>query len=89
MLLLVLCCGDPATCVVDPGLNQRDPRWVGAWWLGFVICACCSIVWAIPMSMFPAKTLNSSAPEEDGKGRHDKEENQNTKENLKGDSSLE
>ena len=40
----------------DPGdLSQKDPRWVGAWWLGFVICAGCSMVWAFPMLLFPAK----------------------------------
>ena len=45
-----------AFSLVDPGdLSQKDPRWVGAWWLGFVICAGCSVAWAFPMLLFPAK----------------------------------
>ena len=28
---------------------------MGAWWLGFVICAGCSLVWALPMLLFPPK----------------------------------
>ncbi len=32
---------------------MRDPQWVGAWWLGFVICSIGSIIWAVPMLLFP------------------------------------
>lgn len=39
--------------LTDPGISRKDPRWVGAWWLGFLICAGCSIVWAPIMAFFP------------------------------------
>lgn len=37
----------------NPDISPTDPRWIGAWWLGFVICAIASIVWALPMLLFP------------------------------------
>ena len=39
----------------DPGFGPKDPRWVGAWWLGFVICGLCTLVLAPPMAFFPPK----------------------------------
>ena len=39
--------------ISETDLTPRDPRWVGAWWLGFIICAGCAIVWAVPLAFFP------------------------------------
>ena len=39
----------------DPGFGPKDPRWVGAWWLGFVICGLCTLTLAPPMALFPPK----------------------------------
>jgi len=44
----------------DPGFDQSDPRWVGAWWLGFVICAAGSVIWALPMACFPPVLKDAS-----------------------------
>jgi len=58
---------------------------VGAWWLGFVICAVCSVVWAVPMSMFPSKTLDDTAAVDDGKSLAEQTEKQKLAEDFKGD----
>jgi len=36
-----------------PNIDQTDPRWVGAWWLGFVILGCILGVLGFIMFMFP------------------------------------
>ena len=43
----------------DPGLDQKDPQWIGAWWIGYVVCAACSIAWVIPIILFPPVIRNS------------------------------
>ncbi|CAB3400976.1 unnamed protein product [Caenorhabditis bovis] len=40
----------------DMGIeNQNDPRWIGAWWLGFLVCGVFSLFTALPLTMFPQK----------------------------------
>ncbi|XP_054164675.1 solute carrier organic anion transporter family member 74D-like, partial [Oppia nitens] len=40
---------------VDPGITDlRDPRWVGAWWLGFAIIGVCLYLSCLPMLFFPS-----------------------------------
>ncbi|XP_038052043.1 solute carrier organic anion transporter family member 5A1-like [Patiria miniata] len=36
-------------------LTVNDPEWLGAWWLGFFICAATIAVTAIPVYAFPAR----------------------------------
>ena len=36
-----------------PDLTQNDPRWIGAWWLGFPVCSLLIVVFAIPMFFYP------------------------------------
>ncbi|XP_072046314.1 solute carrier organic anion transporter family member 2A1-like [Amphiura filiformis] len=36
-----------------PNIPQNDTRWVGAWWLGFVINGILLLVFTIPMFFFP------------------------------------
>ena len=43
---------------VDPaykpaGLDDRSPGWVGAWWIGFVLCGFLALIAGIPLMMFP------------------------------------
>jgi hypothetical protein len=34
-------------------MSPRDPRWIGAWWLGFVVFGIISIFLAAPLPFFP------------------------------------
>ena len=36
------------------GLNEDNPLWVGAWWMGFVIVGCIVLCVAPLMTLFPA-----------------------------------
>ena len=53
------------TVYVDPWkdttLEESDPGWVGAWWLGFILCGVISILISILFFMFPEKYPNSDA----------------------------
>ncbi|XP_054164679.1 solute carrier organic anion transporter family member 2A1-like [Oppia nitens] len=41
--------------LIDPGIKDlKDPRWVGAWWIGFLVLAIALIITSIPMFLFPA-----------------------------------
>ncbi len=45
---------------VDPGnapdgLKEGDPRWLGAWWVGFVIIAALLMCFAPWLTLFPAR----------------------------------
>ncbi|XP_064596641.1 solute carrier organic anion transporter family member 3A1-like [Liolophura sinensis] len=39
----------------DVPFSRSDPRWVGAWWLGFVIFGSAAILLSGPLFMFPRK----------------------------------
>ena len=47
------------TIYVDPWkettLEESDPGWVGAWWIGYVICGIISILISVLFFMFPEK----------------------------------
>ena len=34
-------------------ITAKHPRWIGAWWLGFVICSVINFMLFIPMMMLP------------------------------------
>ncbi|KAG1686291.1 Solute carrier organic anion transporter family member 1A4 [Nymphon striatum] len=39
--------------IVDPGFDESDPRWIGAWWIGFVVIGIQCILVGILMGIFP------------------------------------
>ncbi len=47
---------------VDPGvdtqLKEVDPGWVGAWWIGFILCGVASLIAAVPFFFFPRHLPN-------------------------------
>ncbi|XP_017774169.1 PREDICTED: solute carrier organic anion transporter family member 5A1-like [Nicrophorus vespilloides] len=45
---------------LTPTITNRDPRWLGAWWLGWIILAGCLFVFASLLALFP-KTLPRAA----------------------------
>ncbi|CAG2100161.1 unnamed protein product [Medioppia subpectinata] len=45
-----------SACLLDPGISdKRDPRWVGAWWIGFVILGTLIFTFSLPLFLFPAE----------------------------------
>ncbi|XP_063868485.1 solute carrier organic anion transporter family member 74D-like [Scylla paramamosain] len=39
----------------EPNISKKDPRWLGAWWLGLVFLGAALVVSAIPLFFFPRK----------------------------------
>jgi len=45
----------------DTTLEESDPGWVGAWWLGFILCGVISILISILFFMFPEKYADTDS----------------------------
>ncbi|XP_054922554.1 solute carrier organic anion transporter family member 74D-like isoform X2 [Dermacentor andersoni] len=52
---------------VDPGIMKRDPRWIGAWWLGYAFIGVLVIVFSLPMLLFPRKLWRTRMADSDHK----------------------
>ena len=44
---------DRAAAENIPNIPAYDPRWIGAWWLGFIVCGILLIIFAIPFFLYP------------------------------------
>ncbi|TRY69950.1 hypothetical protein TCAL_04473 [Tigriopus californicus] len=55
---------------VDPGYDETDPRWVGAWWLGYPIIGALILVFAFPLAFFPQR-LPKEGTDADRKEKED------------------
>ncbi|XP_060069119.1 solute carrier organic anion transporter family member 2A1-like [Ylistrum balloti] len=51
----------------DVNISPRDPRWVGAWWLGFLLFGFLAILAGIPVFCFPRRFKPKPADHSDGK----------------------
>ncbi|XP_054158014.1 solute carrier organic anion transporter family member 74D-like [Oppia nitens] len=45
----------------DPHIKRNDPRWVGAWWLGFLVLGIAISIFSLPMFIFPKRFKNSKS----------------------------
>lgn len=47
---------------VDPGITNKDPRWIGAWWMGFMGLGISILIFTIPLFMFPKRFRDAKEP---------------------------
>ncbi|XP_003738189.1 solute carrier organic anion transporter family member 2A1 [Galendromus occidentalis] len=45
---------------VEGGLTPKDPNWIGAWWVGYIIIGAGLLLMAFPTLMFPKKIRQKS-----------------------------
>ncbi|XP_021044523.1 solute carrier organic anion transporter family member 1A4-like [Mus pahari] len=57
----------------DLTITPTDTRWVGAWWIGFLVCAGVNILASIPFFFFP-KTLPKEGLQDNGHGTENAKE---------------
>ncbi|CAG2109758.1 unnamed protein product, partial [Medioppia subpectinata] len=58
----------------NPGIPRTDPRFIGAWWLGFIIIGTMLVIASLPMLLFPKQLTNASV-----KARHLKDNSKGLK----------
>ncbi|KAM7308331.1 solute carrier organic anion transporter family member 74D [Ixodes scapularis] len=37
----------------EPDIDPADPRWIGCWWLGYLVCGCVMALASLPVLLFP------------------------------------
>lgn len=45
---------------VSPGITAKDPRWIGAWWIGYLVIGFGLFLSALPMLFFPKKIRSAA-----------------------------
>ena len=55
---------------VETQLTEADPGWVGAWWIGFLVCGAVSLLCSIPFFFFPKYLSNYNEVVEARKSEH-------------------
>ncbi|GIY61148.1 solute carrier organic anion transporter family member, partial [Caerostris extrusa] len=61
-LLCSLCLNFYEDPFFDPGYGTKDPRWIGAWWLGFIILGVAIFIFSVPMILFPKRFPGKKLP---------------------------
>ncbi|XP_035208493.1 solute carrier organic anion transporter family member 74D-like [Stegodyphus dumicola] len=46
---------------IDPGFDNRDSRWIGAWWTGFLFLAVSLFLVSFPIAFFPKQLRRKAA----------------------------
>ncbi|OWF41739.1 solute carrier organic anion transporter family member 2A1-like [Mizuhopecten yessoensis] len=64
----------------DVDMSPRDPRWVGAWWMGFLVFGACSIIFSLPLVLFPRNLKKQPALKIEGKARSEMSRKEKIKE---------
>uniref|UniRef100_A0A0M3HXB5 Solute carrier organic anion transporter family member n=1 Tax=Ascaris lumbricoides TaxID=6252 RepID=A0A0M3HXB5_ASCLU len=54
------------TLTTPPGLTAKDPTWIGAWWLGFLIVSILLIVPSCALFFFPSKPRRTKVVPKNG-----------------------
>uniref|UniRef100_A0A8C6HL55 Solute carrier organic anion transporter family member n=1 Tax=Mus spicilegus TaxID=10103 RepID=A0A8C6HL55_MUSSI len=57
----------------DLTITPTDTRWVGAWWIGFLVCAGVNILTSIPFFFFPKTLPKEGLQDNVGRTENDKE----------------
>ena len=62
-------------CVAGSTLTPDDARWIGCWWLGYIVVAVGLLATSVPLWFFPSSMVarprqTSSAPHQDGVRTH-------------------
>lgn len=62
LMLASACLSHYENPFVSPGITAKDPRWIGAWWIGYLVIGFGLFLSALPMLFFP-KRIRSAANE--------------------------
>lgn len=59
---------------LTPVIANDDPRWLGAWWLGWILFGTVMFMFAILIGLFPRKIRREKSVEEENRLDNDMEE---------------
>lgn len=65
-------------------MTVRDPRWIGAWWLGFIVFGISALVVSIPLMCFPKRMPSRKNKAADRKREEQSTSKSGIKETIKG-----
>lgn len=58
----------------DPGIDLNNPRWVGAWWMGFLILGVILLFFTLLLSLFPRRLPKRFRSEKTSKEKAEEEQ---------------